>query len=262
MNTVEINSKMDELLDMTRTAFHTFTEQTERALRAERPTLLAVDEDTAPPADLALDVALVRAAPVAVVPTYCAFQPLTENGHRFLLARGGLYLEVRRPWLYLVHRLAEQPHVHVPYGDIATTVDFTFGRLGSALPQLQQFAQQAREHSPLETAASVVWRADTGQWDLRIPEVIGEATASHIRYRQVDLAEHESLVIDLHSHGAMGAFFSDTDDADDQGAVKIAGVYGCLETAAPTLLFRLCVLGLHLPLAVPADKVFGTGGTS
>lgn len=258
MKATDLAARFDELLDVTRTTYETFIEQTERALREERPPLLAIDEDTAPAEALKMDLALVRAAPVAVVPSHCAFQPLKECGHRFLAAQDGLYLEVRRPWLHLIRRLADQTAVRMPYGAVEQKVELAFGGIGNALPQLQAFARQAREHLPVETAASLVWHAGTKLWDLRVPEVIGAATEARIQYRQVALAEDEHLVIDLHSHGHLPAGFSQTDDEDDYGSVKIAGVYGNMnEGSEPTLAFRFCVLGLYLPIAVPAERIFG-----
>jgi hypothetical protein len=66
MNGQEITMKFDELLDITKQSFATFLAHTEQAIREERPLLLAVDEEAIDPDKLALDVALVRAAPVAV----------------------------------------------------------------------------------------------------------------------------------------------------------------------------------------------------
>ena len=49
----------------------------------------------------ARDVALQHSAPVVTVPRYGGFTPLVENGHRFLVTGDGLWLEARRPWMYL-----------------------------------------------------------------------------------------------------------------------------------------------------------------
>jgi PRTRC genetic system protein A len=56
----------------------------------------------------ARDVALQQSAPVVTVPRYGGFTPLTENGHRFLVTGDGLWLEARRPWLYLRVPLVSQ----------------------------------------------------------------------------------------------------------------------------------------------------------
>ncbi len=257
MNKQEITGKFDELLDITRGSFATFLETAESVMREQRPLPLAVDEEAAPADQLQMDKALLAAAPVAAVPRHAPFHPLQESGHRFLLAEDGLYLEVRRPWLHFIHQLAEHKVVAIPYGPMAAKCEMDFGKLGTALAQLKDFAAKARADAPLEAAASVLWDHRQKSWRIEYPEVIGEASASRIQYRQVEPGPDESLAIDLHSHGRLDAFFSTTDDADDRGAVKVSGVYGNLDTATPTVAFRLCVLGLYIPLTVPAEKIFG-----
>ena len=51
--------------------------------------------------------------------------------------------------------------------------------------------------------------------------------------------------MDLHSHGASGAFFSTQDDTDDRasGEVKLAGVVGRVNDA-PEWQFRLAACGV------------------
>lgn len=258
MNAQDLQIKFAELLDITRTSYETFLTASETALCAARPCVLAIDEDNVDGEKLALDMATFQAAPIVAVPRHSEFAPLIENGHRFLLAEGGLYLEVRRPWLHFIHRIGEQDKsVRIPYGPIASKFELGFGRLGTALPQMKEFATYAMVESPIEAAASLLWNHKTSEWSLKYPEVIGEATGGGISYKQVDVGEDESLVIDLHSHGTHSAFFSSTDDADDSGSVKISGVFGSLDKDVQTAAFRLCVLGVYVPITVPADKIFG-----
>lgn len=257
MDKKEITGKFDELLDITRGSFATFLETAEAVLREQRPLPLAVDEATAPAEQLQMDMALLAAAPVAAVPRHAPFHPLQEAGHRFLLAEDGLYLEVRRPWLHYIHQLAKQTSVAIPYGAIAGKCELDFGSIGSALTQMKEFAAKAKADAPIEAAASLLWHHREKVWRIEYPEIIGEASASHIQYRQVEPGPDESVAIDLHSHGHLAAFFSGTDDEDDRGSVKISAVFGNLETDAPTVAFRLCVLGLYIPINVPASKIFG-----
>lgn len=257
MDKQEFKDKFDELLGITRGSFETFLATAETVLREQRPLPLAVDEENAPADQLQLDQALLAAAPIAAVPRHAPFHPLQENGHRFLLAADGLHLEVRRPWLHFIHRLAESPNVAIPYGAIEKKCALDFGTIGSALPQMKEFATKAKADAPIEAAASLLWDHAARTWRIAYPEVMGAASASRIQYHQVEVGENESLAIDLHSHGHLAAFFSDTDDADDRGAVKISAVFGNLDTDKPTVAFRMCVLGLYIPIPVPAEKVFG-----
>lgn len=255
-HTQEITTKFDELLDITRGSFQAFIATTEAVLREQRPLPLAVDETTAPAEQLQLDQALLAAAPVAAVPRHAPFHPLQDNGHRFLLAAEGLYLEVRRPWLHYIGHLAKHTAVAIPYGEIEPRCELDFGRIGSALPQMKEFAAHAQAAAPVEAAASLLWDHEKKSWRIAYPETIGEATAGSIQFKQVVPGESESLVIDLHSHGHLGAYFSATDNADDRGAVKIAGVFGDLNMPQPTVAFRMCVLGLYIDMPVPASKIF------
>lgn len=257
MDKKEFSSQFAELLDITRSSFDTFLATAETVLREQRPLPLAVDEANAPAELLQLDQALLAAAPVAAVPRHAPFHPLQESGHRFLLAADGLHIEVRRPWLHFIHRLAENTSVAIPYGAIEKKCQLDFGTIGSALPQMKEFAAKAKADAPIEAAASLLWDHAARVWRIAYPEVIGEASASRIQYSQVEVGENESLALDLHSHGYLDAFFSDTDNEDDRGAVKISAVFGNLDTDKPTVAFRLCVLGLYIPIPVPAEKVFG-----
>lgn len=255
MKANEFTTTMDQAANMMRAAYYKLAEAMEAASGPGRQQILAIDEGSVDAGALQLDAALLAAAPTVVAPAHCAFAPLQENGHRFVLARDGIYLEARRPWLHFIQRIAAVTGVAIPYGAIEPKMDMAFGKLGSALAQLQEFAVLARAASPVEAAASVLWNSTKNTWRTVVPETIS-ATPGSISYKQVEPEADEHLVIDLHSHGRLDAFFSETDNADDAGSVKIAGVYGHLDTDSPTLAFRICVLGLYITVAVPAERVF------
>lgn len=257
MNSNDIMDKFDDLLAITRNSYDAFVKTTEALLKSQRPLPLAVDEDAAPAEALQMDQALLAAAPIAAVPRHAPFHPLQDAGHRFLLAEDGLYLEVRRPWIHFIQRLAEHRAVAIPYGPLKNKCELGFGTIGSALPQLKDFAAGAKVVAPVEAAAALLWNHQERTWRIEYPETVGEATASRISYRTVEPGPDESLAIDVHSHGHLDAFFSETDNEDDRGSVKISAVFGNMDQPRPTVAFRLCVLGLYIPIPVPAEKIFG-----
>jgi PRTRC genetic system protein A len=65
-----------------------------------------------------------------------------------------------------------------------------------------------------------------------------------------------AVVCDLHSHGHMPAFFSPTDDADEQG-LRLYAVMGRLDSV-PEMRLRLGVCGYWQPL--PLTAVFSDAG--
>ncbi|KVW14026.1 hypothetical protein WK91_21260 [Burkholderia cepacia] len=207
--------------------------------------------------NIALDNALFDSAPVAAVPRHAEFAPLLNVGHRFLLAAEGLFVEIRRPWLHLIQQVApiEGACPRPPYGSIDAKIEFAFGRISAAEPHLRRFATAAAGAAPNEHAAWIVWNETSKELVYREVEVTS-STPTAITINRPALADDESLAFDLHSHGAGPAGFSATDDADDAGEVKIAGVIGGVGTANPSVAFRLCALGKMITLRVPVQAFF------
>lgn len=189
----------------------------------------------------ARDAALQAITPTVMVPRFGQFMPLDKPGHRFLVARDGLWLEAQRPWMYVRRRIGRPSGVPMPYGTIEPATVFAFHIPGQ---HVDQFVEEARKRLPNECAAWLVWNSETENFDLRMLAEI-EADPDRVKFHRPDLGEHEHLVIDLHSHGSTKAFFSrHLDDKDDQGEVKIAGVVGNIDCDTPTFAFRLCAMGL------------------
>jgi PRTRC genetic system protein A len=220
-----------------------------------RPRAIAAASDDE---KLPLDIALFDSAPTVVVPKHAQFAALQEIGHRFLMTAEGVFLEVRRPWLHVIQQMAKHADTgpRPPYGSIEPNIELAFGRLSAALPFLRAFAEEARAALPNEHAAWIVW--DEQQRALSYKALhIANASPASITFDRPQLEAHESLAIDIHSHGAGAAFFSAQDNSDDAGEVKISAVLGGLnEGGTPSVAFRLCVLGMFVPLKVPADAIF------
>jgi len=63
--------------------------------------------------------------PVLPVPKLGEFQELNREGHRYLAADDGLWLEVRTPWLYFRQKIGDSFGVPIPYGKISSEIRFT-----------------------------------------------------------------------------------------------------------------------------------------
>jgi PRTRC genetic system protein A len=86
-----------------------------------------------------------------------------------------------------------------------------------------------------------------GEWQLHIPEQIQTAGTCEPIQKGIDSTTHQTL-IEIHSHGAIGAFFSKTDDTDEQSGFRIYGVIGNVRNA-PEIMLRVGVFGhaWHIP---------------
>lgn len=94
-----------------------------------------------------------------------------------------------------------------------------------------------------ERYLAVTWE---GEYRLRIPPQEGES--SGVSYEVLP-----NTVLDIHSHGGMSAFFSGTDDRDEQG-LQLYMVVGRLDTLLPEVEMRVGVYGYFAP--VQREEVF------
>ncbi len=83
---------------------------------------------------------------------------------------------------------------------------------------------------------------------LRLTLPAQRADGARIRYRLP--ARRDGLLCDLHSHGPLPAFYSDTDDRDEQGFQFYAVVGNVLDR--PEIVLRLGMYGDFCPLPVTA----------
>ncbi|MBR8316032.1 PRTRC system protein A [Burkholderia dolosa] len=242
-------------------ALKIFSEAVANEVKAGQSRPIAANTDDA---NIALDEALFDSAPIATVPRHAEFTPLLDVGHRFLLAAEGLFVEIRRPWLHLIQPVApmEGAGPRPPYGSLTPKIEFAFGRLGAAEQHFRRFGADARAAAPNEHAAWIIWDSEKRELAYRNLE-IDHATPSNITFKRPPLADNESLVVDLHSHGTTNAFFSDVDDRDDAGEVKLSAVVGTLAAGAtPSVAFRLCALGKTIRLKVPVSAFFAAAETA
>lgn len=202
------------------------------------------------------DYLMQQVCPALPVPSHGPLPAIADNGHRLLIAADGLWIEIKRPWLHMIWPIAKQADVAIPYGSLRQKAQFAFGKLPAAL--IRRFADDAITVLPNEAAAWLVWDDETAQLEY-LPLPPASAGSGHIHFERPALAPHQSLAVDLHSHGAGPAFFSGTDNQDDAGEMKIAGVVGSLSIdgqQTPTVEFRICALGITIRIPVDPSVIF------
>jgi PRTRC genetic system protein A len=111
--------------------------------------------------------------------------------------------------------------------------------------------RSARRQMPDEVMFQLLWdgtrrNAVTQTWRCVMPGQVKSPTA-------VRFDDDGQAVIDVHSHNSMSAFFSETDDDDEQG-LRFYVVIGKINTARPEICVRVGVYGTHW--GVPALTVF------
>lgn len=188
-----------------------------------------------------IDSVLHQSFPTVMVPSHEPVEPMTRLGERLLIGRNGVFLEVVRPWIRTVRRIAMyHEFTPVPYGEVSEVTELHCGPVPPAL--IAEFHAMTRVAFPNEIGAWIVWNQKSCGFRL-IPLHSLSHGPSHLAYEGPNLADRESLVVDCHSHGQWPAYFSITDNKDDRHDVKFAFVLGNCDQK-PSRVLRLCVKGI------------------
>ena len=151
----------------------------------------------------------------------------------YIFARTGVFIRARNPLLRAT--LCISPAEIRGLFPLDEEIEFTHGKIPHALYDLAISALMINRS--LEQYLAVTW---DGRYHLTTPTQSREP--AEVRYERVG-----STILDIHSHGAMRAFFSGTDDADEQG-LCLYMVAGRLDTFLPQVEMRLGVYGYFAPV--------------
>lgn len=186
--------------------------------------------------------------------TPTAPEPPTQTGVAWVWAANGVFKQGVGEHLEALIQVAHTPPVPglVP---LAPTVRWRThaGRvpgelLASALEHARRVAD--RRGGAIEQQYLMTYRPDRLRpFQLELPRQ--QATATQVRY-DLGVVCGRPLV-DLHSHHRMRAFFSDTDDRDDNG-LSVSAVLGRIFAGRPEICVRINVWGHRQ--RVPATLVF------
>jgi PRTRC genetic system protein A len=174
-------------------------------------------------------------------------EPLPPNdalAYQYILAGNGLF--VRAETRFFAACLPIAPGVVRGLPLLATAFRLKIPRLsGSLLNAILADAGRARRPDGGLNEVFYTLHYREGRVQVRRPRQA--ATASSV----VTAGDSDpSILCELHSHGNMAAYFSATDNADEQGA-RLYGVMGRLDSE-PELRLRVGVYGYWLPLPVTA----------
>jgi len=86
-----------------------------------------------------------------------------------------------------------------------------------------------------EAMAHILWNPTAG-YHIGIPTQ--SVSKASVRYDFDDVKQGDVIVVDIHSHNTMGAFFSGTDNNDDRRSICYSGVVGHLEKPEPMTVWR------------------------
>ncbi len=155
-------------------------------------------------------------------------------GYDYVLGAGGLYVQSESA--HLTARVVVAPCEVRGLAPVAEKVHLTPGPIPAGLFELG--LRWFQNDPDTERFFAVRW--DGRSYRLVVPPQLGTATS-------LAYAPPAGVVAEFHSHGTSRAFFSATDDGDEQG-FRIYGVAGRLDTDRPELSLRVGVYGHFAPV--------------
>ena len=155
-------------------------------------------------------------------------------GYDYVLGSGGLYVQSESADLTARVLVASAPVRGL--APVAEKVELAHGPIPAGLFGLGLCWFMDDPHT--ERFFAVRW--DGRAYRMVVPPQTGTATS-------LEYTPPAEVVAEFHSHGTSRAFFSVTDDRDEQG-FRIYGVAGRLDTDRPELSLRVGVYGHFAPL--------------
>lgn len=112
------------------------------------------------------------------------------------------------------------------------------------LDEIVQFFRQVMtiKKAEQEAMAHVLWNEkdkDSTDRGYRIAIPNQTVSKASVKYEHDHIERGDIIVLDIHSHNTMGAFFSGTDDNDDKKGIFFSGVVGNLDRREPEFKWRL-----------------------
>ena len=104
-----------------------------------------------------------------------------------------------------------------------------------------------------EAHVNLVYDRERARYDLVCTEVAGSASAGRVSYEHLPHTEERFVVAEIHSHHAMNAYFSSTDNEAERRS-GVYGVIGRIDRDRPHAAFRYSCGGVFGPLY--ASEIF------
>lgn len=192
------------------------------------------------------DRLLLAQMPIVGMPPESPLERMEQNGQRLVMAANGLFLEIRRDWLYAIRHCGfAHPTLQTPFGTASEVTELCGGPIPSSL--VSDFLMVASRVCPMEVGGIITYDTASKEWRLRVSHSLS-ASPVHLRYELPDLGPTEHRVVDIHSHGSDKAFLSPTDRQDMRGTTAVVMVAGKVDTATPQVLAFLCLQGMLIAI--------------
>lgn len=128
------------------------------------------------------------------------------------------------------------------------------------LETFAMFKDICRIAGNLEAYIRILFNKETKEFLLETP--VQKVTAGHVSFGESNYPSNISIVMEIHSHNSMDAFFSGTDDGNEKKQCGLYGVIGKIDKDNPTFKWRTIGNKTELQLFENTLDLFDTEFTS
>ena len=153
--------------------------------------------------------------------------------YNYVLAQNGLFIRAESPLIAATISIAGA-YIR-GLSPLREEIKLKKGKIPKGLFELALSALWADCYR--EKYLAITWE---GKYRLRVPAQVGESGS-------VEYEVLPNTILDIHSHGTLGAFFSPADDQDEQG-LRLYAVVGRLDRLIPEVKLRIGVYGYFAPI--------------
>jgi PRTRC genetic system protein A len=155
--------------------------------------------------------------------------------YNYIVSENGLFIQAENPLIKVT--LCISPVEIRGLSPLKESIELAHGKIPRRLYDLALSVLMAG--SDREQYLAITWE---NEYRLRMPGQ--DRNGASVKYETLP-----SSIMDIHSHGRMGAFFSYTDNSDEKG-LRFYAVVGRLDTLLPEVELRLGVYGYFAPLSI------------
>lgn len=172
-----------------------------------------------------------------------------QHAYDYVLAANGLFMRAQSHVLQVCIRISDTPVRGLR--PLQPAIHLRYGRLPSTMLQhcIADARQASNEHGHL---LETLYHVHLIEGHYRLVKPPQTASPSSVMTTET----YPNTLLDLHTHGNMPAFFSATDNRDEQG-LRFYGVIGKLDSDEPEMKLRLGCYGYFYEC--PLETLFMEG---
>ena len=161
-------------------------------------------------------------------------QPINSFvGYEYIVAGNGVFIRAENQFFRVCFQIAE-----CDIRNLLNCEEYFAMKNGKMPLEICEAIKNEIENSDTEKEKFLQVLYTNGEYTIFIPEQKGTGTA--VKYE----SQEQNVILEVHTHPEMSAFFSDIDDRDEKG-FRLYGVFSVIDGKVDEFILRISVYGYY-----------------